>query len=338
MSDLFHHSSSSGTRFQTAVWTMKLACLLIGIISIFLLFKLAIPYSFSLFISTLPRIWISFRSWLDPPYLYILVNFIIISIVASSNYQQKVSEMKNKQVDRETEEVERESQMKKKKVERESEKKKSSRRKQKSDQKSSVSFSESDEFVSASGEKSVVFVKKSVESSPDTHSDSSCVTETENSPPVSRRKSPEVYRKISKSVVEPIKQISIAEELEQNDSLDATWTAIIEGRGKPPIKHLRKSDTWNVPPTVILPDNDDSGRKKELRKSETFNDVASNGSSGSGSSRGSGGGGLRRESSLSQDELNRRVEMFIKKFKNDIRLQRQESYKRYNEMINRGVY
>ncbi|XP_026408178.1 general transcriptional corepressor trfA-like [Papaver somniferum] len=336
MADLFHHSSSSGTRFQTAIWTMKLVFLLIGIISTFLLFKLAIPYSFSLFISTLPRIWISFRSWLAPPYLYILVNFIIISIVASSNYQQKVSEMKNKQVDRETEDVVRESQMKKKKVERESEKKKSSRRKQKPDQKTSVSFSECDEFVSVSGEKSVVFVKKSVESSPDTRSDTSCVTDSDVSPPVSRRKSPEVHRKLSKSVVEPTKQISVAEELEQNDSLDATWTAIIEGRGKPPTKHLRKSDTWNVPPTVILPGQD----KKELRKSETFNDVASTGSSGSGSSRGSGGGGggLRRESSLSQDELNRRVEMFIKKFKNDMVLQRQESYKRYHEMVNRGVY
>ncbi|MCL7032347.1 hypothetical protein MKW94_008905 [Papaver nudicaule] len=336
MADLFHQSSTSGTRFQTAIWTFKLAFLLIGIISTFLLFKLAIPYSFSVFISTIPRIWISFRSWLAPPYLYLLVNFIIISIVASSNYQQKVSEMKNKQVDREMEEVERDSQMKKKKVERESEKKKSSRRKQKPDQKTLVSFSESDEFLSVSGVKSVASVKKSVESSPDTRSDTSCVTESDDSPPVSRRKSPEVYRKLSKSVVEPVKQISVAEE-EQNDSLDATWTAILEGRGKPPTKHLRKSDTWNVPPTVILPDSDDSVGKKELRKSETFNDVASTGSSGSGSSR-SSGGGLRRESSLSQDELNRRVEMFIKKFKNDIRLQRQESYKRYNEMVNRGVY
>ncbi|OVA04936.1 Protein of unknown function DUF761 [Macleaya cordata] len=327
MADLFQNSSSSRTRFQTAIWTIKLAFLSIGIISTFLLLKLAIPYSFSLFISTLPRIWISFRSWLAPPYLYIVVNFIIISIAASSSFQQKQSEKKSEEEERETE----------KEVERETEK---PRRKQKQvDQRSSVSFLGNDEFVSDSGEKSVVLVEKSVESLPDTRSDISCVTESDDSP-VSRRKSSETYRRTDRSVA-PVKQVSVTEKKNQNDSLDATWIAITEGRGRPPAKYLKKSDTWNVPPRVMEPDPDEalvSGRR-ELRKSDTFNDTASSTSSGSGSSRGSGaGGGFRREKSLSHDELNRRVEMFIKKFKNDIRLQRQESYKRYVEMVNRGVY
>lgn len=55
-------------------------------------------------------------------------------------------------------------------------------------------------------------------------------------------------------------------------------------------------------------------------------------------SRAGGSGRLRKDPSLGQEELNRKVEAFIKKFNEDMRLQRQESLNQYTEMINRGAH
>ncbi|XP_042432410.1 uncharacterized protein LOC122018975 [Zingiber officinale] len=45
---------------------------------------------------------------------------------------------------------------------------------------------------------------------------------------------------------------------------------------------------------------------------------------------------LRRDSWLEKEELNRRVEEFIKKFNDEMRLQHQRSMQQYVDMINRG--
>ena len=129
----------------------------------------------------------------------------------------------------------------------------------------------------------------------------------------------------------------------RQDTLESTWKTITEGRSIPLTRHLKKSDTWeshvrrgggggggvgmqnaqSTPPPAAT-----------MRKSETF-DRSSNPPSLSPSP---GSGKLRKEPSLSHDELNRRVEAFIKKFNEDMRLQRQESLNQYQEMISRGAH
>lgn len=126
----------------------------------------------------------------------------------------------------------------------------------------------------------------------------------------------------------------------RHDTLENTWKTITEGRAMPLTRHLKKSDTW---------ENHGHGRQIDLdhesimKKSETFKDRTNYQPSPpppppvNNSSPASTGGKLKKESSLGQDELNRRVEAFIKKFNEEMRLQRQESLRQYQEMIGRGV-
>ncbi|KAL6554283.1 hypothetical protein OROMI_019956 [Orobanche minor] len=121
------------------------------------------------------------------------------------------------------------------------------------------------------------------------------------------------------------------------DTLESTWRTITEGRAIPITRHLKKSDTWERDSHLRgRRGHEDKTPEKTMTKAETFNDRTNTRSP----SPGSGGGSvkLRREASPSQDELNRRVEAFIKKFNEDMRLQRQESFDQYKEMINRGSH
>lgn len=106
----------------------------------------------------------------------------------------------------------------------------------------------------------------------------------------------------------------------RQETLESTWKMITEGRHVPLTRHLKKSDTWehHAPPAVV----------HVVPKSETFKERSSYESPPAR---------IRKEPSLGQDELNRRVEAFIHKFNEEMRMQRQESLNQYMEMINGGV-
>ncbi|CAN6175836.1 unnamed protein product [Urochloa humidicola] len=124
----------------------------------------------------------------------------------------------------------------------------------------------------------------------------------------------------------------------KEETLESTWKAITEGRGPPLARHLKKSDTWDTRPGRRPSGGVGSGEIDPaaaapagvMRKAETFND------GGAGKGKAAPAAPVRREPSLGQDELNRRVEAFIHKFNMEMRLQRQESLKHYNDMLGRG--
>lgn len=60
-----------------------------GVISMALALKVSVPLVFEFSVLYVPLIWNSLISCLRPPYIYIIINGIIISIVASSRFHQK---------------------------------------------------------------------------------------------------------------------------------------------------------------------------------------------------------------------------------------------------------
>ncbi|KFK27047.1 hypothetical protein AALP_AA8G327500 [Arabis alpina] len=108
------------------------------------------------------------------------------------------------------------------------------------------------------------------------------------------------------------------------DTLESTWKKITEGRSTPLTKHLTKSDTWQERTHV-------QSSKEKMTKSENLNDVNTPTEEEEEKTR------LNREPSPGQEELNRRVEAFITKFNEEMRLQRLESLAKYNEMVNGGT-
>ncbi|CAN6199447.1 unnamed protein product [Urochloa humidicola] len=159
------------------------------------------------------------------------------------------------------------------------------------------------------------------------------LTNSRDKPLVSARFS----RKPAKPSPEGSRALRVARPRKE-ETLESTWKAITEGRGPPLARHLKKSDTWDTRPGRRPSGGVGSGEidpaavapAGAMRKAETFND------GGAGRGKAAPATPVRREPSLGQDELNRRVEAFIHKFNMEMRLQRQESLKHYNDMLGRG--
>ncbi|TKY71634.1 hypothetical protein E2542_SST00366 [Spatholobus suberectus] len=126
-------------------------------------------------------------------------------------------------------------------------------------------------------------------------------------------------RKFLKSTSEGGRALRVVGKAKRHETLENTWKAITEGRSMPLSRHIKKCDTWQNR-------SDGNVAPQENKSDETFDDAGS-----------LSAGRLRKEPSLSQDELNRRVEAFIRKFNEEMRLQRQQSLEQYMQMINRGA-
>lgn len=116
----------------------------------------------------------------------------------------------------------------------------------------------------------------------------------------------------------------------RHETLENTWKAITEGL--PMTRQLSKRDAReNGLGRQTQLELSSPQRQQKMKKSETFRD-RTNEQEWSPLS-----GTVRRVVSPSQDELNRRVEAFIRKVNEEMRLQRQESLNHYRQMISRSA-
>ena len=128
-----------------------------------------------------------------------------------------------------------------------------------------------------------------------------------------------------------INRVDEEEEGREEDTLDATWQAIMEAKNKGSGPQLKKSGTWTSGDR--RGGKEKSGRcQVELKKWQTFK----------GGRRERENGGVRGWRKMEMvvtdhDELKKRADAFIARFTHDIQLQRLHSYQRFMEMINRGL-
>jgi len=317
--DLFQNPSSlKSNRMDKSLGVAKLVLMSIGIISTLILFKVAIiPYTFDLVLSTLPQLWFSIRTWFTIPFLYIIVNFIIITIVASSSFSDP-NHTTTSILETTTNPIEIENQTN-----------------EPNQEEKEVEVVEEEQE-----EKRVVEVK-----------DSELFYNKFITDPIPEKCSKDFYLPDSddkvkdfglffnKFITDPSPEkccndynLPDSGDKGDDDSLEATWKAIMEGQEKTKKPHLKKSGTWTARIVKAEPFRNNGGfcggdddhvawAERELKKSETFNDRAS----------------LKREKSMSPEELNKRAEAFIKKFNNQMKLQRMESYQRFMKSVNRRV-
>ncbi|PHU13184.1 hypothetical protein BC332_20114 [Capsicum chinense] len=380
--------------------SVKILLISTTVLSAIIMLKVSAPAVTDFAVSEVPSIWNGFVSWLKPPYLYLVINCIIISIVASSKLQNKLDEnkstaqagtssenlanfhsvkdvrpvaeyyspavhelngfvLKNKLDENSAPAPENLAQFDQIKEVRPVTEYYSSVIHESNDvvmeneavvsgiyeypgdydvkvEKVSVvnPYSKSPERNEVVAERNDVGISKS--SRPvvmrQDSIDYSFSGNSAEKPPASARFA---HRKNVKSTPEGGKGALRVSKPKRQDTLESTWKTITEGRAMPLARHLRKSDTWETHggrnPVVTPP-------QQKMKKSETFNDRTTPDSSPLLTPSPGGSGKLRKEPSLSQDELNRRVEAFIKKFNEDMRLQRQQSLQQYKEMINRGSH
>lgn len=319
-------------RSSTRTWisSVKLILISFGIVSLAMAIKFSTPIIVHFVFNQLPVIWSIILTWAKPPYIYIIVNCIIITIAATSRFHQTTSSPSippKRLISIKTPPplgfvsfpVQPE-----------------------------ISAVDEPPLLEYESENTIVEVKavlvngtkvdidqteEEMETDTELAGEDKFVTSSSTCTPRHRKNSPDVqseflppmgekplvpstYRHRTKSKCAKVRRVTRPK---KQETLENTWKIITEASQAP---FDYKSDT--SPPNHVP-------------KSKTFKNRVNYESPFEAPLRLSSSTKISRESSSSQDQLNLRVEAFIKKFNEEMRLQRQESLDQYMEMINRGV-
>ncbi|XAR66398.1 hypothetical protein NMG60_11012622 [Bertholletia excelsa] len=298
----------------SSTWIMSLKVLLIstGAASLAMAMKFSVPLILDFVAYQLPVLWSALLTWSRPPYLYFVINVIIITIAASSRFHRKTEDKD------ESEPI-------------------LPSKPPLPDQRPEYAVPSQLEFGAVElpavyeSKPGLFVISRSTWTPPQRMSASE--VQSENLFPMTEK--PLVSSRFGHR--KPVKaspeggRLRVAKPKRQ-ETLENTWKTITDGRHVPLTRHLRKLETLenhgrqtqDGPPDPSSP---------VVKKAQTFRD-RTNYEPPSPATSSPGSWKLRKEPSLSHDELNRRVEAFIRKFNEEMRLQRQESLRRYSEMIN----
>jgi len=305
--------SSSGI-LNRIVRVMKLCFLALSMVSVPVFVKPVFASSYHFVSAVVPQVRETFSAWMTPAVLYVLVNCIILAILANSRLQHRFN-ITGRSHPGELNSSAAQQKQQQEPIYEDSD----------STERSGTTELEEDENEASSEERSEVI------RTPD-------VRRVER--PLATSRFNTHYRKSAsaKSVTEA-KSLGISRSKKKAETLESTWKAITEGRGPPLTRHLRKSETWE---TVHRADategasrDSSSSSPSMFQKSETRSNARNRTENLPGKPELTVA--LRKEPSASQDELNRRVEAFIAKMNNDMKLQREQSLVHYMEMVNRGT-
>ncbi|KAK4792127.1 hypothetical protein SAY86_022562 [Trapa natans] len=290
------------------ILSMKVLFISIGAASMALFFKVSVPLIVEFLVSQVPLLWSSILSWFRPPYLYIVINGIIISIAASSRLHRSHESS-----------VEESPLMEAMTLPPEDSNERDDEGKEKQQKEE--------------GEKEEEFVISRSTWTPTNRSGSSVQEFLPQSPEKPLASSIFPHRRPSKSSPEGSKALKVTR-LKQHETLENTWKAIAESRPMPLTRQPRRPDAQENGSgcQAQLAQLSSPQQQKKMRKSETFRDRTNEQEWSPFSET------VRKAVvSPSQEELNRRVDAFIKKFNEEMRLQRQESLNHYKQMISKSA-
>ncbi|KAJ6416524.1 hypothetical protein OIU84_002394 [Salix udensis] len=289
--------------------SLKVILLSTSVLLLSLCLKISVPLVHDFSVNQAPLLWSSIISWLKPPYLYVVINCIIITIVASSRFHHSHNTHDRTTTHHQIEKIPMDEyvhdEMKISTVEIQSHYFGGL------ESRAEIVYQDRDEEREVAGHEKVVIEDKGIVNAVAVLEDSK--KEMADDFVLSRnpwfplgsvtekfvKASPEGGRALG--VAKPKTARDIGEHVENNNR--GACNAVNKAREEIGDVQGHVGESWGC--HLLNSSSPDSGK-------------------------------LRKEPSLSQDELNRRVEAFIKKFNEEMRLQRQESLNQYKEMTSRG--